>query len=145
MSGLPPIASVVPHSGRMLLLDEVVAFDGSRVVCRVRLRPGSTFMEAGRVRAIVALEYMAQAVAAFAGLRARAAGEAVRVGFLLGTRELRLEVEGFQAGDELVVEATHVWGDEELGSFDCAVRQAERQVASATLNVYQGRTEGLPE
>jgi len=144
MTELPPIASVVPHSGTMLLLDEVVAFDGHRVVCRVRLRPDSTFMDAGRVRAIVALEYMAQAVAAFAGLRARFAGESVQIGYLLGTRELRLAVDDFEAGDELLVEAAHVWGEEQLGSFDCTVSEGGRKVASATLNVYQSGGEEPP-
>jgi predicted hotdog family 3-hydroxylacyl-ACP dehydratase len=144
MSTLPPLAKIVPHSGRMVLLDEVVAFDGRRVVCRVALRPDSTFMNEGRVRAIVALEYMAQAVAAFAGLRGRATGDPVRIGFLLGTREMKLEVDYFEAGDELVVEAVHVWGDEHLGSFECAVSRAGQAVVSATLNVYQGQGEEPP-
>ncbi|OFX22594.1 MAG: hypothetical protein A2V77_18990 [Anaeromyxobacter sp. RBG_16_69_14] len=139
MSDLPPIDELVPHSRPMILLDEVVAHEPDRVRCRLWLRPDSLFVSEGRVRAVIALEYMAQAVAAYAGLRARAAGVPVRIGFLLGTRELRLEIDHFDVGDELLVEAVHVWGDEQLGSFLCTVLRGAVAVATATLNVYLAR------
>lgn len=41
-------------------------------------------------------------------------------------------------GDELLIEARHVFGDEQLGSFDCVVTRAGNPVASALVNVYQG-------
>ena len=144
MTALPPIAELVPHTGRMSLLDELLAFDGSRVTCRVTLRPESTFVEAGEVEAVVALEYMAQAVAVFAGMKGRADGNPVRIGYLLGTRELLLRADRFTVGDELMVEAVHVWGEDQLGVFDCKVSRRGVEVACATLNVYQGPLEEQP-
>ncbi len=138
MTPFPPIAELLPHSGAMVLLDEVVEHGEGRIVTRVTLRPGSLFTEGGRIPALVAIEYMAQTVGAYAGMRARAAGEPVQMGYLLGTRELTLDVDAFDVGDELVVEARHVWGDEQLGSFQCVVGREGRAVASALLNVYQG-------
>jgi predicted hotdog family 3-hydroxylacyl-ACP dehydratase len=125
----------------MSLLDELVAFDGARATCRVTLRPDSTFVEAGQVESVVAIEYMAQAVAAFAGMKARSAGTPVRIGYLLGTRELVLGADRFVAGDELLVEVAHVWGEDQLGVFDCSVSRRGVRVASASLNVYQGPLE----
>ena len=51
------------------------------------------------VPAVVGIEYMAQAIAAGAGPSARGKGEAARMGFLLGCRNLTIAVDSFQVGD----------------------------------------------
>ncbi len=142
--GLPRMSELVPHSGRMLLLDEVVASGPGFTACRVVIRPDSSFVEGGRVPALVAIEYMAQTVAAYAGLEARAAGQPVRIGYLLGTRELTLAVDEFEVGDDLLIEVHHQFGGEQFGAFDCTVACRGRIVASGCLNVYQGGTEDVP-
>lgn len=126
----------------MLLLDEVRAAGEATITCGVTVREPCLFMDDHRVRAVIALEYMAQCVGAFAGLKARARGEPVRVGYLVGAREVAFAVDHFDVGDELTVEARHAWGDCELGHFTCAVVRAGRAVATATLNVYQRAPEG---
>ena len=141
---LPPVTELLPHAGSMILIDEVLEASAGRIVARVTLRPTSLFVEGDRVPALVAIEYMAQTIAAYAGLRARAAGGPPRIGFLLGTRELALEVDAFAVGDELTIEARHVWGDEQIGSFQCAVLRAGRTLASALVNVYEGDEVHLP-
>jgi hypothetical protein len=50
---------------------------------------------------------------------------------------MTLERDEFAVGDELVVEANYVWGDETLGAFECAVSCGGRRVASAALKVYR--------
>jgi predicted hotdog family 3-hydroxylacyl-ACP dehydratase len=144
VSEFPPVAALLPHSGEMVLLDEVISCEGERTVCRVKLRPEALFVEDGKVPAVVAIEWMAQTVGVYAGLRARAAGEPPRIGYLLGTRELTLELDHLDVGDEIDVEALHVFGDEQLGSFHCAAFRGGRRFAAATLNVYQGRGEEIP-
>jgi len=138
----PPLTELVPHRPPMLLLDEVVAWEaegeGERVECRVALRPDSPFVEGGTVPATIAIEYMAQCIAVHAGLRGHARREPVRIGYLLGAREVTLEADEFRVGDELRVEAFHLWGDDAMGSFSCAVRRAGVVVARGTLNVYRG-------
>lgn len=137
-AAFPPIQELLPHRGRMLLLDEVTAAGPGAVTCRVVIRMDSTFAEAGRVPGLVALEYMAQAVGAYAGLKARGLGQSVRIGYLLGSRDVTLPGSDFHAGDELFVEARHQFGDEAIGAFDCIVRLRGEVVASGCLNVYQG-------
>jgi predicted hotdog family 3-hydroxylacyl-ACP dehydratase len=132
------MVELVPHRPPMLLLDEVESWDQGKTACRVILRDDSPFVEAGRVSPMVAVEYMAQCVAASAGLRGHARGEPVRVGYLVGAREIALPAEPFRVGDVLRVEASHVWGDELLGNFQCTVERAGEVVARATLNVYRG-------
>lgn len=132
----PPLRELLPHRPPMLLLDELVDHSPGHARCRVVLRPDSPFMEDGRVRAVVAIEYMGQAAAACAGLAARAGGRPPAPGLLLGARELTLAVGHFAPGDALEVEAAFLAADERISSFRCAVRRAGVAVAEAVLTVY---------
>jgi predicted hotdog family 3-hydroxylacyl-ACP dehydratase len=132
-----PLSEFLPHAPPMILLDELVSHDEERVACRVVLRPDSLFVEQGRVPATLGLEYMAQTIAVLAGLQSRAAGRPPRIGYLLGTRELELAVDFFEVGDELRVECEHLFGENQLGAFKCAVHRRGERVAAAILNVYQ--------
>jgi predicted hotdog family 3-hydroxylacyl-ACP dehydratase len=143
MIPLPAIAEMVPHSAPMILLDEILGFDGMHICCRTTIRKDSMFVEADRVRGVVALEYMAQAVAAFAGMQGRAGGAPPRVGYVLGTREMTLEAACFLVGDELVVEAEEVWRDGRMGSFRCTVTRDGLCMAEASINVYRSEEEPL--
>jgi len=138
MKTFPDLADLVPHSGRMILLDRVTEASETSTVCSVVIREGALFLEDGKVPAIIAIEYMAQAIGAHVGLGLIASGKPIQIGYLLGTREMTLESDGFEVGDELSVEVKHVWGDDEIGVFECAVSQRGRQVVSATLKVYRG-------
>jgi predicted hotdog family 3-hydroxylacyl-ACP dehydratase len=142
----PPIAEIVPHRPPMLLLDRVVSYDGERVVCELLLKPDSPFAQTGEdggedgavVPAIVGLEYMAQTIAAGAGLSARGKGQPARMGFLLGCRGLNIAVDSFRVGDHLSIEAVRRWGENDLGSFACTVRRGDEVLVEGTLTVYQG-------
>jgi 3-oxoacyl-[acyl-carrier-protein] synthase I len=139
----PAIVELVPHRPPMLLLDRVLSYDGECVICETVLEPGSPFVDDGEVPALVGIEYMAQAIAAGAGLSARDKGEtAARMGFLLGCRKLTIAVDSFQVGDRLTVEARRTWGENELGSFSCKVQRGDQVVVEGALTVYQGP---LPE
>ncbi len=138
MTAFPPIAALVPHKPPMLLLDRVLSYSTDFVSCEVEIRVDSPFVRDGVVPAIVGLEYMAQCVATFAGLSARDKDEAPRVGFLLGSRDVRFDVDGFVVGDRLVVEARRTWGETDVGSFACQVRRGDEVLLEGNLTVYQG-------
>jgi predicted hotdog family 3-hydroxylacyl-ACP dehydratase len=134
---LPSLADVVPHGRPMLLLDEITSWDGQRVECRLVPRLDSPFVEAGRAPATLAIEYMAQCIAVYGGLVARARGEPVSIGYLAGARDVTLDADEFLVGEVLYVEASHIWGDDTLGSFACAVRREGEVVAKGTLSAYR--------
>jgi predicted hotdog family 3-hydroxylacyl-ACP dehydratase len=142
MSDQVPITEVVPHRPPSILLDELVQADEHHAVARLRITERSLFFENGGVPALVAIEYMAQTVAAYAGSRRRAMNEPTRLGFLLSCRKLVLEVDAFRVGDELLVEAKHIWSSPPLGQFECTVRRGDQIIANATLSVYEGPLEG---
>ena len=88
--------------------------------------------------AVVATEYMAQCVAAYAGLQAIRRGDAIRTGYIIGARSIDLAVDNFSVGEELIVRAQYIWGDDILGKFECSVDAGGSRAASATLTVFQG-------
>lgn len=135
----PPVDTLVPHSPPMSLLDEVVRASGSGSACRVTIRESSMFLEDRGVPAFVTLEYMAQAVAVHAGLRALRTGGEVQKGFLLGTPRIVFQRPFLPVGSSYLVEVAEEWGGGELRSFTCHVRDeaSGEPIAQAGVRVYQ--------
>jgi predicted hotdog family 3-hydroxylacyl-ACP dehydratase len=141
MADLLPPAKLLAHTPPMILIDEVVEYAPPRIVCRVGLRPDSLFVEDGKVPALLCVEYMAQAIGCFAGFVRLARGQTVRIGFLLGAREIKLEADHLAVGDEVLVEAERLFGESTFGTFRCAVSVKGRQVASGVVNIFQSPDE----
>lgn len=128
----------------MRLLDELCHYDTETATCRVSLTEDSSFMRDRRVAAVVAIEYLAQCVAAYATLypsgpvASAVQASKPRIGYLVGVRRLDLMAEYFVPGDELMVTVKHVWGGAEGAQFEGLVKRAGAVVASATLTVFHG-------
>ena len=133
----PPIETLLPHRPPMILLDAVVACDEARLSAVVTIRPTSLFIEAYRVPGHVGIEYMAQACGAFAGAEALRRGEAVRIGFLLGTRRYIMHAPWFQLGECLTVSVSLGYRDESMATFDGRIDVTGTLAAEARLTVYQ--------
>jgi len=139
-SALPlyPIDDLLPHARPMILLDRVVAREADGLVTELAIRPGLPFYRAGQgIAAHVALEWMAQSCGAHIGALATDHGEAVRIGFLLGTRDFKSDVDWFRAGQTVRVAVRLVYHEGETAVFDCQVESAGIIVAQAQLTVYQ--------
>lgn len=134
----PSPAEVLPHKPPMVLLDEVLDASGDTVVCGLSVRGDTPFADSTGLPAIVLLELMAQCVGVYAGLRDHARGAPPQIGFLIAVRDLTLAVASVPKGSRLVVRSTHVFGSDELGSFETTVASGAQRIASAILNVYRG-------
>jgi len=131
------LAELLPHAGNMILLDELVACNDESVQARVSVKPGLLSDENGDLPAFVGLELMAQAVAAWAGVRAKRAGVPVELGFLIGTRKYTCNVPVFPNGSELQIHGRCSLEDASgLGVFECSLTGADIH-AEARLNVFR--------
>lgn len=131
------VAELVPHSGTMSLLDEILAYGDDWLRAAVDIRADSLFCEDGAVPAWVGLEYMAQTIAAFAGMKEVQAGGKPRLGFLVGTRRYNSNIDRFCVGTRLEIQVTRdLEADNGLSVFDCQITAAGIEV-QAGLNVYQ--------
>jgi predicted hotdog family 3-hydroxylacyl-ACP dehydratase len=135
---IPDIRSLVPHAGPMVLLDRVIAADEESLRAEVTIRADSLFCTAEGVGAWVGLEYMAQAIGAYAGYMAHRRGEAVKIGFLLGTRCYECSRPFFTVGTRLQIYVKRIFqSDNGMGSFECCIDEGGDELARVTLTVYQ--------
>lgn len=130
------VEELLPHSGRMVLLNRVIEFDEENMVAEVIVRDDGLFGDGKTVPAWLGIEYMAQTIAALGGMKRRMAGKPLNPGFLLGTRRYECNVDIFPVKSVLTISVKRLVEDQELGVFDCRI-SAEGISASAKLNVYQ--------
>ena len=138
------VAGLIPHSGQMVLLDRIVTFDGDGLTAEMVVRDDGLFGDADGVPAWAGIEYMAQAVGAYAGIKSRLAGEPIKLGFLLGTRRYNSNVSSFAIGTALTIHIKTIIQDDKLGVFDCTIRGEGIEI-TANLNVYQPPSEAAFE
>lgn len=140
---LPPLVDLLPHDPPMVLLDAITAFRETDIECTVRIADGAPFVREGKVAAVVALEYMAQASGVLLGVTAFSESGRIKRGYLLGAREMELDTDYFYVGETLRVVSNHVWGREDMASFGCVVMRDGKRVARATLNILIVDTDGV--
>ncbi len=90
------IAALIPHAGRMVLLDEVVEWDDERIVCHSTMHEdrGNPLAVGGRLSSVCGIEFAAQAMAVHGGLVGRGALDADKpsAGFLASVRGVEMAV-----------------------------------------------------
>ncbi|HVJ54217.1 MAG TPA: hypothetical protein VM689_17255 [Aliidongia sp.] len=100
------IAALIPHAGRMCLLDRVEHWDAASIRCTASSHrdPTNPLAVGGKLGAACGVEYAAQAMAIHGGLTG-AAGKP-RAGYLVSLRGLELTVARLDDLDgDLIVEA----------------------------------------
>lgn len=146
--------NVLPHAHPMILLDEILDYGDQFAVALVRPELGKPFADdTGCVPVWVGMEYMAQTIGAYAGIQSQRAGEAVKIGFLLGTRAYDCSLDQFCCGRAYWVRVEKVYEGDGLSSFECTIAQPvdegnlpldirekaqkENIVARAIINTFQ--------
>lgn len=127
------------HRAPMIFLDEIIESGKNFLVAGVHIRPGIPFFEESRgVPAWVGLEYMAQAVAAFAGIRARNDNRPIALGMLIGCRQYSSKIPSFAPGTRIEVRIQELASvDNGLSSFDCTLTASDC-IAEGRIAVYGG-------
>lgn len=140
VAALPPIRELVMHAAPMLLIDRAVAADETSMTVEVDITAKSMFHVSGKgVPGYVGIEYIAQAVAAYSGWRAKEANADAtpRVGYLLGSRKIIVSRNWLPVGRKLSVHIRNIFEDGEMGVFDGEIRLGEEVLVAARINVYQ--------
>jgi 3-oxoacyl-[acyl-carrier-protein] synthase-1 len=133
----PPIEALLPHRDGMLLVDRVIESGEGRARAVLEVRAGAWYVDAQRMPAWIALEAMAQTVAACIGIARREQGLAPVQGYLLGTRRFRSARPGFPVGCTLEIVAERQYEEPSgIGAFECRVEVGGERVADAILTVF---------
>jgi predicted hotdog family 3-hydroxylacyl-ACP dehydratase len=107
------IAALIPHSGRMCLLDEVREWNGERIVCISRSHgaPDHPLRVGDALPALCGVEYAAQAMAVHGGLTALE-GKRPRAGYLAALRDVKTARARLDdLAGELTIEAARLMGE----------------------------------
>lgn len=133
--GHEELCSLIPHSGRMCLLDSVEAWSDKHIVCHSdsHTAADNPLRSEGALYAMQGVEYAAQAAAVHGGLLARERGEQNPPGFLAAVRDVKLHVERLDTvAQPLRVEASELMrsGDNVIYSFS---------IETAGQRLLQGR------
>ncbi|VAW40558.1 3-hydroxydecanoyl-[ACP] dehydratase [hydrothermal vent metagenome] len=131
------IDELIPHSGKMSLLDRVVAYGEDWLTTSVTICSNSMFCENNAVPALVGIEYMAQTIAAFAGKNDKINNIEISIGLLIGARKYTTNVTHFPVGTTLQINAQQIYLEEQgLGVFKCKITGDSGILVEANLNVY---------
>ena len=125
----------------MCLLDEVLSWDASRIVClsRSHLAPENPLRSEGRLRTVCGVEYAAQAMAVHGALLSSAP---IGPGYLVSVRNLKLNTSYLDAsGEALTVDANRQMGGAEglVYEFTISARKDTLLSGRATVSLFQKR------
>jgi predicted hotdog family 3-hydroxylacyl-ACP dehydratase len=136
------IEALIPHRGRMCLLDRMTSWQATRIECiAVNHRDAHhPLRTASGLLASAAIEYAAQAMAVHGALCAAAEGDRAAPGFLASARDVRLACRRFDDlphadRDELVVVAERQAADAARILYAFVLRHEGRELASGRVAV----------
>jgi predicted hotdog family 3-hydroxylacyl-ACP dehydratase len=134
------IRTLIPHSGLMCLLDEVTQWDDRSITCVTNTHrdPANPLRRDGRLSALHAFEYGAQAAAVHGGLRARSVGEIAPPGYLAALRDAHLHTARLDdIASPLRICANHLFGDGANTIYECRVLAGNILLANGRITIIQ--------
>ncbi|WP_413111569.1 3-hydroxydecanoyl-ACP dehydratase [Thaumasiovibrio sp. DFM-14] len=134
----PTIEQLVPHRAPMILIDDVVSADGESISCSVNISADSIMFDEtlNGIPAHTGIEFMAQSIAALAGLNARAENQPPSIGFLLGARRYKHYGKHFENNKTYLIHAELLMRDDNMGVYNCQIECGGQLVAKGQVNTY---------
>ncbi len=132
------IRTLIPHAGLMCLLDSVLKWDDESIVCTSETHrdPANPLRRHGRLSALHAFEYGAQAAAVHGGLRARSAGVAAPPCYLAALRGGHLQVVRLDdIASPLEVRAHILFGEAGNAIYECHVSAGDALLAEGRITI----------
>jgi predicted hotdog family 3-hydroxylacyl-ACP dehydratase len=132
------IRTLIPHSGLMCLLDRVNELDDRSIVCisNTHRDPANPLRRDGRLSAVHAFEYAAQAAAVHGGLRARSAGATAPPGYLAALRDAHLHVMRLDnVALPLQICAYRLFGETANTVYECRVSAGDILLADGRITI----------
>jgi predicted hotdog family 3-hydroxylacyl-ACP dehydratase len=137
ISGKEQIEALIPHAGRMCLLDELVEWDQDHIRCLARSHRATDnpMRAAGRLAAVCGIEYAMQAVALHGGLALQ--GQRANAGYLASVRDVLCHVTTLDeyGDDPLSIEARRMIGDATGAIYRFSVSVAGRPLIEGRATV----------
>ena len=133
------VETLLPHSGDMVLLDKILEYGDDYAVAAVKVSAESKFYDddINGIHCAIGMEWMAQTIAAMAGIKALQQNKPVQVGFLLGSRKYEPVKNVFKLDEEYIIRVKQLYREDNgLGAFQCSIHEQDTLIADSKLNVF---------
>jgi predicted hotdog family 3-hydroxylacyl-ACP dehydratase len=134
-------SELVPHKGKMLLLDRVqnYSLEDVNITTEIDISHNSLFYEddLGGIPAWVAFEYMAQSISALSGIYGRTKGDKPKVGFIMSVSGFKADIPVFKDGETVVVTVHETVRMDKAVTFDGVAKVGDKIAVTATLNTVE--------
>jgi len=135
------LLSVIPHRGRMLLLDKVNRYDlkEETVEAEYHITEDCLFYDPsiGGVPAWVGFEFIAQAISAYSGIKDREMGIPSKIGFILGVSQMKIGISFFKTGSTLVIKTKEVECMDPLYIYSGEIFFQDKNILDGKLTVMK--------
>lgn len=133
----PPVADLIPHRGPAILIDEVQSHTQEETECRAVIRSDLQYVKEGRADAALALELMAQTVAAHVGLQGRWSGGEARQGYVVGVPKMQFFGGDYRVGEALTIWVRVLFVEGPVARFEGRVQCGDTVRAEGSLTVFE--------
>ena len=140
------LQTLIPHKGKMLLLDKIIDYDIEHSIrAEYHVTESCIFYDPvlDGVPAWVGFEFMAQAISALTGIRKRAKGEKPKIGFILSIPSMRMEIPAFKNGSLVEVRVTESDCTDMIYTYEGEAFVENRKVMEGKLMVMEASDERL--
>ena len=128
---------LMPHSGPMCVIDELVTVSENFAEASVTIKPSSPFVRAdGTIEECVFVEMIAQAIAARSGFDLSDEKLKKQKGYLLGVKNMKVTGSA-RAGDKLRVRVSKTGQYGDFSIIDGTVTKGENILAQGEIKVVQ--------
>ena len=138
-SAYPDIEALLPHRGRMLLIDEVVEIGGDRAVSRSTPNNQWPLSDGSRVSSLMVIELVAQTSGLSNGLEwLTTEGRETEVkGWLVGVKKAVFHVRTIPLGEAIITEALNSFKFEGFREIKGWCKCGETLIGEAVLQVVR--------
>ena len=133
---------LLPHANPMIFISAVEAVDVNKgtLLARIDVTQNDIMYQVSidGVPSYAAIEYMAQTIGCYVGYYDLEHNRKPGVGFVLGTRKLKVFESCFKKGESYFVNIQALFHDQQMASFECQITDKNGNVfANAILNAYR--------
>ena len=142
------LQTLIPHRGKMMLLNRVIEYDIEHSIrAEYTVTRDCIFYDPvlDGVPAWVGFEFMAQAISTLTGIRKRAKGEKPKIGFILSIPSMRMEIPLFKNGSSIEVRVEETDCTDMIFTYEGEAFLENRKVMEGKLMVMEASDERFNE
>ena len=135
------LEKILPHSAPMILVSKVLNYslEQKTLQASVTITSNDVFYSSllDGTPSYVGIEYIAQTVGCLSGIVSLHRNEPIKLGFLLGGRQIKIYEDVFKRGKTYIISIKEILSDKNFSSIEGSITDENNSlIMTATLNAY---------